>query len=235
MVITGSSEVEIQSLKALLNGHFHMKDLGPLRYFLGLEIGRTSQGIFMSQKKFTLDLIKEAGLDNARPSKVPMDQHLKLTADEGDPLPNGEEYKRLIGKLIYLAVTRPDINYSVQNLSQFMQNPTTVHLQAVKRLIRYLKNSPSQGILLASDSAASLTAYCDADWASCPISRKSTTGYCILLGSSPISWKSKKQNVVARSSAEVQYRSMALTTCHLVSFSTQGLGHQGPWLHSLEM
>ena len=96
-----------------------------------------------------------------------------------------------------------------------MQAPTSAHMQAVKHLLRYILLSPSQGVLLAKDSAVQLKAYCDSDWASCPFSRRSTTGYCILLGDSPISWNSKKQAVVARSSAEAEYRSMALTCCEV--------------------
>ena len=133
----------------------------------------------------------------------------------GTPLPDPEVYRRFIGKLIYLTVTRPDICYSVQLLSQFMQSPTSVHMQAVKHLLRYLLNAPSQGILLAKDSVVELKAYCDYDWARFPMTRRSTTGYCILLGNSPLSWKSKKQAVVSRSSAEAEYRSMALTCCEV--------------------
>lgn len=144
-----------------------------------------------------------------------MDSHLKLTLEKGDPLPDPSLYQRPIGKLIYLTITRPDIGFPVQLLSQFMHQPTTIHFQAAKRILRYLKGTISQGILLASSSSAQLTAYCDSDWASCPITRRSTTGYCIFLGSSPVSWKAKKQPVVARSSAEAEYRAMALTTCEV--------------------
>lgn len=144
-----------------------------------------------------------------------MDANIKLSTDKGDPLQNPIVYQRLVGKLIYLTITRPDICFTVQLLSQFMQSPTTVHFQAAKRLLRYLVGSVSQGILLASSSAAQLTAFCDSDWASCPTTRRSTTGYCIFLGDSPISWKAKKQHTVARSSAEAEYRAMALTTCKI--------------------
>lgn len=140
---------------------------------------------------------------------------IKLTPEKGELLSDPSVYQRLIGKLIYLTITRPDICFSVQLLSQFMQNPTTTHLQAAKRVLRYLLGTLSQGILLASSSAAKLTAYCDSDWAGCPTTRRSTSGYCIFLGQSPISWKAKKQSVVARSSAEAEYRSMALTTCEI--------------------
>lgn len=97
-----------------------------------------------------------------------------------------------------------------------MHNPTSAHLQAAKRVLRYLSGSPNQGILLASSSAAQLSAYCDSDWAGCPVTRRSTSGFCVMLGHSPISWKSKRQSVVARSSAEAEYRSMALTVCEVM-------------------
>lgn len=137
-----------------------------------------------------------------------------------DPLPDPSSYQRLTGKLIYLTITRPDIAFSVQILAQFMQQPTTVHMQTAKRLLRYLAGTSSQGILLASNTAAELIAYCDSDWASCIATCKSTSGYCIFLGTSPVSWKTKKQTVVARSTAEAEYRAMALTTCEITWLSS---------------
>lgn len=215
LLICGNNQSKISQLKQLLSTQFHMKDLGPVRYFLGLEVDRTDAGFFLSQQKYTKDLLTAYGMLNTKPLKLPLDSHLKLSATKGDLLPNPVIYQRLMGKLIYLTITRPDLSFSVQLLSQFMQAPTTVHYQAAKRLLRYLAGTISQGILLASSSAAQLTAYCDSDWASCPSTRRSTSGYCIFLGSSPVSWKAKKQNVVARSSAEAEYRAMALTTCEV--------------------
>ncbi|GJW07592.1 retrovirus-related pol polyprotein from transposon TNT 1-94 [Tanacetum coccineum] len=158
LLITSSSQTEIQVLKSQLSSHSHMKDLGELSYFLGLEINKNDLEIFMSQKKYTLDLLTEARVLNAKPYKLPMYAYVKLQADIGTPLLHPEVYKRYIGKLIYLTITRPNIFYIVQLLSQFMQNPTLVHMQAVKHLFRYLLNSLGQGILLANDSAAQLTA-----------------------------------------------------------------------------
>lgn len=114
-------------MKEFLSTNFHMKDLGNLRYFLGIEVDRSDKGFFLSQKKYTTDLVKEYGMTGARKLKLPLDTHHKLTADQGDPLQNVEEYQKLIGKLIYLTITRLDISYSVHLLSKFMQHPTTAH------------------------------------------------------------------------------------------------------------
>lgn len=202
LLICGSSLGDIDDLKFMLSSTFNMKDLGPLRYFLGVKIDRTEAGFLISQQKYVLDLLKEHHMLSVKPVSLPMDTHVKLTSDNGDPISDLTAYQRLMGKLIYLTITQPHIAFTVHTLSQYMNRPTTVHIQAAKRLLRYLAGSTSQGILLASSSVAKLKAYSDNDLAGCPNTRKSTTGYCIFFGHSPISWKSKKQNVVARSSAE---------------------------------
>lgn len=205
-----------------------------MRYFLGLEIDTSVDGIFISQRNYTIDILKEHNLLNAKRLQLPLDTHIKHTPDLGDPLLKPDVYQRLLGKLIYLTITRPDICFSVQLLSQYMNKPSTTHLQAAFRVLRYLAGTTSQGILLDSKSVAQLTAFCDRDWATCPVSRGSTTWYCIFLGDSPISWKSKKQQVFARSSAEAEYRVMALTTCEVTWLSALlkdlGLKHLPPTL-----
>jgi len=210
MVIAGNDTQKILKLKQQLSSQFHMKDLGESRYFLGLEIVRTAQGLFVSQKKYVQDLIHEFDLVHSTPVKLPLDTQLKLDANTGIILSEPDKYRRLVGKLLYLTLTWPNVSYPVQLLSQFLQNPTTEHMKAALHVVRYLKGSPGQGILMANSSAAQLTAFCDSDWASCPDTRRSTTGYCILLGHSPVSWKTKKQSVVSRSSAEAKYRPMAV-------------------------
>lgn len=145
-----------------------------------------------------------------------MNTHEKLLTGAGDPLPHPEIYQKIIGKLIYLTLTRPDIVYTVHVLSLFMHSPKNVRLQAAKRVLRYLAGSKEQGILLASSSAAQLQAYCDSDWAGCHNSRRSTLGFCIMLGQLPIAWKAKKQSVVARSTVEAEFRSLAMTVCEVI-------------------
>lgn len=145
-----------------------------------------------------------------------MDSNLKLSRDDGSLLANPTSYRRLIGRLLYLTITIPDITYSVQVLSQFMSTPRQPHLDAATRILWYLKNAPGQGLFYPAACDLQLKAFCDSDWAGCIDSRKSTTGFCIFLGDSLVSWKSKKQSTVSRSSAEVEYRRMASTSCELV-------------------
>ncbi|KAI5678315.1 hypothetical protein M9H77_09265 [Catharanthus roseus] len=138
-----------------------------------------------------------------------------LAKASGSLFDNPDRYRRLIGKLIYLTLTRPELAYAVHTLAQFMHAPRHAHWDAAIRVVRYLKGSPGRGIFLSSNSPLSLTSYCDSDWATCPITRRSLTGYFISLGGSPISWKTKKQHTISRSSAEAEYRSMAMTLCEL--------------------
>lgn len=140
---------------------------------------------------------------------------MKLSNSCDTTLSNPEEYQRLIGRLICLTKTRLDLTFAVQHLSQFMHKPKSSHLEAVIRVVRYLKGSPGKGLLFTSKKSSILRVYCDLDWASLH-TKRSVTGFCIKLGDSLISWKSKRQDMVARSSAEAEYRSMASAMAEMV-------------------
>ncbi|KOM49185.1 hypothetical protein LR48_Vigan08g001200 [Vigna angularis] len=216
IVITGNDVARIAQLKDHLFNHFQTKDLGRLKYFLGIEVAQSKEGVIISQRKYALDILEETGLTDCKPIDSPMDSNKKLMKDHGEPFSDPERYRRLVGKLIYLTITRPDLSYPVGVVSQFMQNPHIDHWNAVVRILRYVKGNPGHGLLYENKGSTELEGYCDADWAGCPNDRRSTTGYCVLLGGNLVSWKSKKQSVVARSSAEAEYRSMAIATCELI-------------------
>ncbi|CAH9142457.1 unnamed protein product [Cuscuta epithymum] len=215
LIIEGNDCGAISRFKSYLHKCFHMKDLGILKYFLGIEVARSTDGLFLCQRKYTLDIISEAGLLGAKPVAFPIEQNHGLALSQSALLADPESYRRLVGRLIYLSFTRPDLAYVVHILSQFMQAPRQDHWMAALRVVRYLKGSPGQGILFSSICDLTLTGWCDSDWASCPLTRRSLTGWIIFLGYSPISWKTKKQHIVSRSSTEAEYRSMADTTAEL--------------------
>ena len=143
-----------------------------------------------------------------------MEWWLKLS-NKGTLLKEPNQYIRLVGRLIYLTVSRPDITYAVHVLSRFMQQPRKLYMEAALRVVRYLKKASGQGLFFSSNSDFRLRVYCDSDWAGCPLTRRSTMGYCVFLGSSLISWRSKRQKTVSLSSAEAEYRAMTGAYCEL--------------------
>ncbi|XP_070047032.1 uncharacterized mitochondrial protein AtMg00810-like [Nicotiana tomentosiformis] len=203
---------------------FKLKDLGELRYFLGIEVLRSKAGVILNQRKYVLELIFDMGLSGAKPAITPIETNLKLTTVEYDKaagiigdmmLQDTTLYQILIGKLMYVTIIRPDISYVIQTLSQSMQQPKRSHWKAVLRVVRYLKNAPGQGVWLKTGVVTKLSCWCDSDWASCPNTRRSVIGYVIKFGYSLISWISKKQYIVSRSSAEAEYRGMALAVAEV--------------------
>ncbi|XP_004294137.1 PREDICTED: uncharacterized mitochondrial protein AtMg00810-like [Fragaria vesca subsp. vesca] len=214
ILITGNDSISIAAIKKFLHSSFRLKDLGELKYFLGIEISSSRNGIFMCQRKYALEIVKDAGLLGAAPVDTPMERGLKLS-DKSDLLRDPSRYRRLVGRLIYLTVSRPDITYAVHVLSRFMHQPRKSHMEAALRVIRYLKGAPGQGLFFSSTSDLKLRAYCDSDWGDCPLTRRSTTGYCVFLGPSLISWKSKRQKTVSLSSAEAEYHVMTGACCEL--------------------
>ena len=171
-----------------------------------MEVLREEQGMIISQRKYTLELLDEFDVSHISSVSSPMDPSPKLSTDSGTPLSDPTIYRHLIGKINYLTHTRPDISFVVLTLTQFMHMPTTDHYSGALRVICYLKKFPSHGLFFNALFSLSLTTFCDADWASCRASRRSVSSFFISLGGSPISWKSKKQSSVSLSSAEAEYR-----------------------------
>lgn len=175
--------------------------MGQLKYFLGIEVARSANRIALSQRKYTLDLLSDVGMLGCRAAPTPIDQNHKVTAQSGEPM-DKESYQRLVGRLLYLCHTQPDIAFAVSVVSRYMHEPRSGHLDAVHRILRYLKGSPGKGLLFKSYGHLVVDCYCDADWASCLDDRRSTSGYCVFVGRNLVSWRSKKQPGVSKSTAE---------------------------------
>lgn len=220
IIITGTSLSLIQSLIEKLHAEFALKQLGELDYFLGIQVKRLPSGsLLLTQTKYISDLIEKAGMTNCKPIATPMASSCRLSKNSGDPMTDPHLYRSIVGALQYATITRPEIGFSVNKVSQFMQQPTTDHWQSVKRILRYLQGTKQHGLFLqpcASSQPFVLRAFCDADWATDSDDRRSTSGSCVYLGPNLISWWSKKQQLVARSSAEAEYRSLALTAAELL-------------------
>ncbi|GAV72833.1 hypothetical protein CFOL_v3_16321, partial [Cephalotus follicularis] len=181
-----------------------------------IEVTSDSTRYHLSQAKYASDILARAGVTDTKTASSPLEQNVKLRPSDGTPLPDHTLYRQLVGSLIYLTVTRPDIAYAVHLVSQFMSAPRTTHFSAVLRILRYLKGTLFHGLHFSSETSLALHAFCDADWAGDPTDRHSTTGYCFFLGTSLISWRSKKQTVVSRSSTEAEYRALADATSELL-------------------
>jgi hypothetical protein len=202
IILAGNSLSEFDRIKKVMDKEFRIKDLGQLKYFLGIEVAHSKSGISICQRKYCLDLLKDTGLIGSKPAPTPLDHSIKLHQDTSAAYEDIEGYRRLVGKLLYLTTTRPDIAFATQQLSQFLSAPTIVHYETACRIVKYLKGTPGRGLFFSRQSELQLLGFADADWANCVDTRRSTSGYCFFIGSSLISWRSKKQQTVSRSSSE---------------------------------
>ena len=209
IVLTASTADLLHRTIVALQREFAMKDLGPLHHFLGITAERRPQGLFLHQRQYAIDILERAGMSDCKPCSTPVDTQAKLSEDDGPPVADATSYRSLTGALQYLTFSRPDIAYAVQQVCLHMHTPREPHLTALKRILRYLRGSLDYGLLLRPSPTSELVVYTDADWAGCPDTRRSTSGYAVFLGANLVSWAAKRQPVVSRSSAEAEYRAVA--------------------------
>ncbi|XP_040987645.1 uncharacterized mitochondrial protein AtMg00810-like [Juglans microcarpa x Juglans regia] len=215
VLLASDSLQDIELLKKFLDDQFTIKDLAPLKNFLGLEVARSHTGISLCQRKYALDILQDTGLIGSKSAAFPIESNLKLTIDDSEPYEDLSAYRNLVGRLLYLTITRPDLAYSVQVLSQFLAKSTVNHHKAAVRVLSYLKATLGQGLFFPSSSELQLKAFSNSDWASYIDTRKNIIGFAVFSGNSLLSWKAQKQATISRSSAEAEYRALATTTCEI--------------------
>lgn len=164
-IITGDDLDMMTRFKGYLNEWFKVKDLGKAKYFLGIEIARGPMGMFLLQRKYALDIVAEVGLLGCKPVAMHMEQNHKLLADKGPYYNNPVRFRRVVGRLVYLSIIRPELCYAIHVMSQVMHKPREAHWDAVVRVLKYLKGYPGQGIMLKAESDLRIRTFCDSDWA----------------------------------------------------------------------
>nr|GEW17005.1 putative ribonuclease H-like domain-containing protein [Tanacetum cinerariifolium] len=200
-----------KSFEKLMKDKFQMSSMGELTFFLGLQVKQKKDGIFISQDKYVAEILRKFGLTEGKPASTPIDTEKPLLKDLDGEDVDVHTYSSIIGSLMYLTLSRPDIMFAVCACARFQVTPKASHLHAVKRIFRYLKDKPHLGLWYPKDSPSDLVAYSDSDYAGASLDRKSKTRGCQFLGCRLISWQCKKQTVVATSSTKAEY--VAATSC----------------------
>lgn len=210
LLLTGNSSSLISSLKQKLQAKYRMKDLGPVTRYLGVDFLTTSHGILLHQKPYALRFAEQYDLTSCKPVFTPLPENLTLSSSCDSPSVNSTLYCQLVGKLIYLTNTRPNISFSVGLVSRFMTSPHQTHLDAALHIVKYISTTPDLGIFYNRSGTLQLHGYTDSDWGnSCPDTRRSTGGYIFQLAGGPITWSSKRQPTVSRSTTEAEYRALS--------------------------
>ena len=216
LVFTGNSKKMLDDFKKEMMKKYEMSDLGLLHYFLGYEICQNGDGVFVCQKKYAKTILEKFKMANCKSVATSLVVNEKLTKEDGSKQVDATLYRSLVGSLLYLTATRPDIMFATSLLSRFMHNPSQTHFGAAKRVLRYVRGTLDYGLCYGKDVDAKLVGYCDSDWAGSVDDMKSTSGYVFSLGSGVFSWASKKQQTVAQSSAEAEYVSASLAASQAI-------------------
>ncbi|KAD2393870.1 hypothetical protein E3N88_40847 [Mikania micrantha] len=221
IVCTSSCDELIMNFKRSMTSEFEMSDMGLLKFFLGLEVTQTNDGVFVCQSQYAKNLLKKFGLNNSKTETTPMNVSEKLHQNDGSGKADDVNYRSAVGGLIYLTHTRPYLAYSVSVVSRFMQNPSKVHQGAVRCILRYVAGTYKMGLWYGKDKELRLLGYTYSDWGGCVDDRKSVSTNIFMMGNSAVSWSSRKQSSVALSSSEVEYISASAAAC------------QGIWLRRI--
>lgn len=216
LIYTGDDKCMMVEFKRSMMEAFDMSDLGKMRFFLGIEILQKPEGIFICQRKYATDILKKFTMSESKPVNSPIVPGFKINRDANGTAVDDTYFKQIVGSLMYLTATRPDIMFSVSLISRYMSKPTESHLQAAKRILRYLKGTTSYGIFYRKGGEKDLFGFTDSDYAGDEEDSKSTSGYVFLLSSGAVSWMSKKQPIVTLSTTEAEFVAAAASACQAV-------------------
>ncbi|XP_033143560.1 uncharacterized mitochondrial protein AtMg00810 [Brassica rapa] len=216
MIITGNNDVLLNKLINQLNTVFLMKDLGSVHYILGVQVHHHADGLFLNQEKYATDLLITAGMQDYAPMISPLPLKLDKVPGQDQLFSDSSYFRSLAGKLQYLTLTRPDLQFSVNFICQKMHMPSQSDFAPLKRILRYVKGTLAMGIGIKANTDSTLICYSDSDWAGCKETRRSTGGLCTLLASNVISWSAKRDDTVSKSSTEAEYRTMSAAASEIV-------------------
>lgn len=216
LIYTGDDEKMMSEFKESMMKEFDMSDLGKMRYFLGIEVVQFDGGVFISQMKYVIEVLRRFGMEHSNPVENPMVPGFKISKDENGVEMDGSFFKQLIGSLMYLTATRPDIMYAVSLLSRYMSRPTEVHYSAAKRILRYLQGTTKFGILYKKEGNCELIGFTDSDYAGSVEDRRSTSGYVFMLSGAAVAWSSRKQPIVTLSMTEAKFVAAAGSSCQAI-------------------
>jgi hypothetical protein len=211
IIFRSTNQAWVDEFIRIMTKRFEMSMMGELKFFLGFQIKQLKDDTFISQTKYTNDMLKKFDMNNAKPIKTPMPSNGHIDLNEEGKCIDQKVYRSMIGSMLYLCASRPDIMLGLCMCARFQANPKECHLMAVKRIFRYLVHTPNLGLWYPKGSTFDLLGYSDSDYVGCKVDRKSTFGTCRFLGRSLVSLSSKKQNSVALSTAEAKY--VAAGTC----------------------
>ena len=218
LIYTGDDVLLMKEFKLSMEKEFDMSDLGKMRYFLGIEVLQTSQGIHNSLTKYAVEVLRRFEMEDCNGVRNPMVAGSKVDMDENGERIDETFYKQIIGSLMYITTTRPDLQFAVSLLSRYMSRPTKLHLHAVKRVLRYLRDTEDYGIWYKRGGAGELQVFTDSDFAGDVDRRKSTSGYVFLMDNAAVAWLSKKQPIVTLSTTEAEYVAASVCACQAIWF-----------------
>lgn len=218
LIYTGDNIQMMREFKKSMEAEFDMSDIEKMRYFLDIEVLQTSEGIHISQSRYASEILKRFDMDGCNAVCNPMVPGSKIDSDEKGELVNETLYKQMIGSLMYITNTRPDLQFAVSLLSRFMSRPTQLHAQAAKRVLRYLKGTMDHGIWYRRGGVGELQVYTDSDFAGDVESGKSISGYMFMMDNAAVAWLSKKQPIVTLSTTEAEYVAASVCACQAIWF-----------------